>query len=40
MEIMDKGYMVIPVILFVLGIIVSATLGGMGAALLTKNDKK
>ncbi len=40
MEIMDKGYMVIPVILFVVGIIVSATLGGMGAEIVRKNSEK
>ncbi len=40
MEIMDKGYMIIPVVLFVLGIIVSATLGGMGADIVSKNSKK
>jgi hypothetical protein len=30
MEILDKGYMVIPVILFVLGIVVSWHLGSLG----------
>lgn len=40
MEIMDKGYMIIPVILFVGGIIVSWNLGSLGINLVEKNSKK
>ncbi len=40
MEIMDKGYMLVPIILFVGGIIVSWNLGSMGIGLVEKNSKK
>lgn len=40
MEVMNKGYMIIPVILFVGGIIVSLALGGMGLDQLAKDQKK
>ncbi|KXW58525.1 MULTISPECIES: hypothetical protein [Ferrovum] len=40
MEIMDKGYMIIPVILFVGGILVSLSLGGMGVDILANDQKK
>ena len=40
MEIMDKGYMLVPIILFVGGIIVSWNLGSLGIGLVEKNSKK
>lgn len=40
MEVMNKGYMIIPVILFVGGILVSLTLGGMGVSILARDQKK
>jgi hypothetical protein len=38
MEIMNKGFMIVPVILFVLGIVVSAAIGGIGVDRI--KDKK
>lgn len=40
MEIMDKGFMLVPIILFVGGIIVSWNLGSMGIGLVEKNNKQ
>ncbi|WP_297448203.1 hypothetical protein [Ferrovum sp.] len=40
MEIMDKGYMIIPVILFVGGILVSLSLAGLGVDILANDQKK
>lgn len=38
MEIMNKGFMIVPVIIFVLGIVVSAGVSGLGVDRL--NEKK
>jgi hypothetical protein len=40
MEIMDKGLLIIPVILFVAGILVSWSLGSSGIELIEKNNRK
>ncbi len=39
-DIMDQGYMIIPIILFVGGILVSWNLGSMGLSLVEKNSKQ
>ena len=39
-DIMDQGFMIIPIILFVGGIVVSWNLGAMGLGLVEKNSKQ
>ncbi|MHB8353674.1 MAG: hypothetical protein ACYDCF_04440 [Burkholderiales bacterium] len=39
-DIMDQGIMIIPIILFIGGILVSWSLGGMGIGLVEKNGKQ
>jgi len=39
-DIMDQGIMIIPIILFIGGIVVSWNLGGMGLGLVEKNSKQ
>ncbi len=39
-DIMDQGYMIIPIILFVGGIVISWNLGKLGAGLVEKNQKR
>ncbi len=39
-DIMDQGYMIIPIILFVGGILVSWNLGARGLELVEKNSKQ
>lgn len=40
MEIMEKGWMIIPVVLFGAGILASWALGGMGIELVAKSPKQ
>ncbi len=39
-DIMGQGYMIIPIILFVGGIVVSWNLGSLGIGLVKKSDKQ
>ncbi len=39
-DIMDQGYMIIPIILFVGGILVSWNLGSLAIGLVEKNGKQ
>jgi len=39
-DIMDQGIMIIPIILFIGGILVSSNLGSMGIGLVERNNKQ
>ena len=39
-DIMDQGIMIIPIILFIGGILASWSLGGMGIGLVERNNKQ